>query len=138
MSDHRATPADWENLRTSAALCKSTGYYALRCILELQSRIEQLEEDAIDHSDSNVFCFNAMVKRIEVLEQRPIAGIVELAAPAPAGGLVERVTQSIIAEGNRIHSWEDEARAAILAVADVMESHNWPAACWLREEVERG
>ena len=56
---------------------------------------------------------------------------------APAGGLVERVAE-IISNGDDGHHWSDEARAAILAVAEWLESHNWfPAACWLREEVAK-
>jgi hypothetical protein len=50
---------------------------------------------------------------------------------APAGGLVERVAD--VMDGGT----ESQARAAILAVADAMESHNFPAACWLRDEVRR-
>jgi hypothetical protein len=50
---------------------------------------------------------------------------------SPAGGLVERVADAL--DGGT----ESQARAAILAVADAMELHNFPAACWLRDEVQR-
>jgi hypothetical protein len=57
-------------------------------------------------------------------------------APAPAGGLVERVAEAIATSGEVI----DEARDAILAVADWLEQEGiqaW-AADRLKEEVERG
>jgi hypothetical protein len=63
----------------------------------------------------------------------PVAAVKEslTVAPAPAGGLVERVMLG----GGLSHT---EARAAILAAADYMDNHDWPnAARWLREDVQR-
>jgi hypothetical protein len=78
------------------------------------SRIVKLEEAAADH-------FPDAKKMV-----------------APAGGLVERVRQAQDCGSER------DARAAILAVAEWLESYESPrpaaleiAAAWLREEVER-
>jgi hypothetical protein len=52
-------------------------------ILHLLERVEVLEADATEESQSRSFCNEAIVRRLEVLEQRPIPGFVELAAPTP-------------------------------------------------------
>jgi hypothetical protein len=57
-------------------------------------------------------------------------------SPAPAGELVE-LAQKAISDIEFPHG-NDEARAAIMAIASYMEGRNWfPAACWLREEIAR-
>jgi hypothetical protein len=78
--------------------------------------------------------------RIVALEA---AGNVQPQTPAAAGGLVERVAAAIddAPYDESLHQW-DEARAAILAVADWLEGIRaydaGMSARWLREEVERG
>jgi len=97
-----------------------------------------------------------MLERIEALEQRPIAGTVELAAPtletppeqhstlligapAPAGGLVERVADAIVTKATWAGIVDDRpARAAIREVADWLDSKGQHGcSLWLREEADR-
>jgi hypothetical protein len=108
---HKATPEQWERMEK----WRGNGDTNADCVLELRDRIAALEAAA-----------------------NSSAGLT--GSPAPAGGLVERVAAAIKAmPSNTNLDWKPEAATAILAVADVMESRNWfPAACWLREEVERG
>jgi len=99
---HKATPQQWEAVESWV-----DGVSYSSCILELRDRIEALEAAASAAS-----------------EQPP-------AAPAPAGGLVERVMLG----GGLSHT---EARAAILAVADWFTSKEWYATDdVLREEAQR-
>jgi hypothetical protein len=57
------------------------------CILELRARIEALEEGSTEQAESNRFCTDAIVARIEALEaaQQPadqVRGATEMVAPA--------------------------------------------------------
>jgi hypothetical protein len=109
---HKATPEQWDDAGGFA-------WDTRACLLELRDRIAALEAAA-----------NAQPQ-----------------APAPAGGLVERVAQAIATDsGQPLHSsaiaeWSDEARAAILAVAEWVDAQRPSGrslfATWLREEVER-
>jgi len=88
MNDFKATPEqwkadkyDWSKADTEAMECDS----AFRCILELRSRIEQLEAQA-----------NRIPEAIHCAIE---ASSPEVADPAPvAGGLVERVKRADILE----------------------------------------
>ena len=52
-------------------------------ILNLIERLEALEADATEQSQSSSSCNEAIVRRLEALERRPISGSVDLAAPTP-------------------------------------------------------
>jgi len=119
---HKATPKAWQ----LADYWNDRGSYAAQCLLELRDRIATLEEAVV-------------TTKLEVIEmqRRP-------QAPAPAGGLVERVAQAIV--DGMLSSDHQAARAAILAVsAWIEERHHadpvahtaWEAARWLRQEVKR-
>ena len=139
---HRATPEQWAQIERFVEDC---GYDA--CLLELRDRIADLEDDATEHSKSAHFCFEAIIGRIEALEAaaNSSAGLtgsnhpaIPDSSPAPARGLVERVAE-IISNDDDGHHWSDEARAAILVVADWLDAQEpvsvgFPSA-WLREEV---
>jgi hypothetical protein len=101
------------------------------CILDIYERLDRLK---VQH-ESN---WARIVKLEEANSSAALTG-----SPAPAGGLVERVAD-IISNGDDGHHWSDEARAAILAVADWLETQengfmrsHTQTARWLREEVER-
>jgi hypothetical protein len=71
--------------------------------------------------------------RVEALEAA--AKPVESNAPASSDSLVERVADAIHRNGTG-DGWREEARAAILAVADWSEQQGLrTAADWLRQEV---
>lgn len=88
MTEHQATPEQWEKVKEWSSEQSSTD----SCILELHARVMALEAQAGSR---------------EVADPAPVAG-----------GLVERITLAIdrapFDEGD--HLW-DEARAAILEVA---------------------
>jgi hypothetical protein len=67
MTTYKADPQCWENIeRWVASGAKSSPD---RCILELRSRIESLEEDSYEENKSIHHCFEALVQRIEKLEK---------------------------------------------------------------------
>jgi hypothetical protein len=99
-----------------------------RCILELRARIEALE------------CGATCPHVVTGDEGTSYCGLAEQQAatppePAPAGSLVEAVVEAMkCAEA----SWSGEARAAILAVAEWLDTKGQHGcSLWLREEVER-
>ena len=61
---HRASPADW--LLHAASLDDADS----SCILELRARIEALEAAQLEQAESNRFCTDAIVRRVEALEAR--------------------------------------------------------------------
>jgi hypothetical protein len=148
MTQHKATPQAWQ----LADYWNDRGSYAAQCLLELRDRIAALEtqretekaciQDIYDKLDRLKVQHESNWSRIVKLEERPISGTVELhqQAPAPAGGLVERVAFAIDdAPNDESLRQPEEARAAILAVADWLEERKFlTGACWLREEVKRG
>jgi hypothetical protein len=67
-------------LHQSASLTGSTYSQVLLYLLE---RVEALEADATEQSQSGSFCNEAIVRRLEALERRPTPGTVDLAFPAP-------------------------------------------------------
>lgn len=88
---HKATPKQWAALEEMSA----PEYDSI--ILELHSRVEELEVDQLEQAESNRICFDAIVRRVEALEarDREESLVTSLAAPAetpsPAGSPVERV-----------------------------------------------
>jgi hypothetical protein len=119
------------------------------------SRIVKLEEahqqpEPIDEEE-NERRFRACLAAIDNTTPEQVKAAVAKAsakldpqAPAPAGGLVERVAFAIGSaewESDETPQWTEEANAAILAVAEWMDGKQdgqSQAARWLREEVERG
>jgi hypothetical protein len=130
---HRANPELW----AAAEKFSQNSMDMLNCMLELRSRIEALEAAQLEQAESNRFCTDAIVRRVEALEA-PMTELRAASAEArPAGGLVERVEEAIITgmvDGDR-HA----ARAAIREVAawlDTKGQHG--CSLWLREEANRG
>ena len=111
---HRATPEQWAQIKHFIKYC---GYDS--CLLELRDRLQAAEQ------------------RISELEGNRQAS---LDSSTPAGSLVEVVAIAIGEAGIPLDRWS-EARAAILAVADWLDSRGVTtkvrAARLLREEVER-
>jgi hypothetical protein len=86
----RATPQQWERIKQLA----KEGWEIQSAIYELRSRIEALEAAQLEQAESNRFCVDAIVRRVEALES-PMAELRAASAEARPGGLVERV-------GNRL------------------------------------
>jgi hypothetical protein len=61
MTDHKATPEQWEDAGAFASGTRA-------CILELRARVEALEADAMEQSRSQEFCLDFIIKRLEKLE----------------------------------------------------------------------
>jgi hypothetical protein len=175
MSQHKATPDQWEHIEQFVKDCH---YDA--CLLELRDRIAALEaagnlqqqdEDA-DRAMADPAPAIAWARQLPVHDSCPPGGcdicqrdwpcarllaeqdsrptpnqrqIRSSAEGAPAGGLVERVECAMRDAPGDGYGWENEARAAILAVAEWLETQengfmrsHTQTARWLREEVERG
>jgi len=60
---HRATPEQWEYQERWASDDDDAS-----CILELRCRVEALEADQLEQAESNRFCTDAIVRRVEALE----------------------------------------------------------------------
>jgi hypothetical protein len=60
---YRLTPEQWETL----VLYADDNLYDA-CFLELRTRIEELEADALEQSRSQEFCLDHIIKRLEKLE----------------------------------------------------------------------
>jgi hypothetical protein len=60
---HRATPEQWEYQERWASDDDDAS-----CILELRCRVETLEADQLEQAESNRFCVDAIVRRVEALE----------------------------------------------------------------------
>jgi CCR4-NOT transcriptional regulation complex NOT5 subunit len=70
---HRATPEQWEHVQISAGMKQQIPWATADCILELRSRIEALEAAQLEQAESNRFCVDAIVRRVEALEAKPAA-----------------------------------------------------------------
>jgi len=143
MNNHKATPKQWAVIEKWCSEMSSTD----SCILELRSRIEQLEAQAsnlkgsltsstpppVATDDELLEIWNSEKGCRPWLSRRAIynlgvahgqAGSRKVAEPAPvAGGLVARVIYAICWTNHAGIDWSPEARAAILEVAK-----------WLREQ----
>ena len=122
MSTYKASGRAWWEVEGLSG----PGSAGNQCILELRSRIEALEAAA--NSSAGLTGSNHPA--------------IPDSSPAPAGGLVEQVECAMRDAPGDGYGWENEARAAILAVADWLQGQKViagrAAARWLREEVERG
>jgi hypothetical protein len=149
---HKATPEQWATQQRWAA----DGGGTHTCILELRDRLAVQEAQR----ETEKACIQEIYDKLDRLKaqhESNWARIVKLEAAAdhfpdakkmvaaPAGGLMERVAQAIATDsGQPLHSsaiaeWSDEARAAILAVAEWLDTRGQHGcSLWLREEVERG
>ena len=120
MTDYKATFEQWNDVEQWA---KSGSHASTdHCILELLSRVESLEEDAYEENKCHHACVEALVKRIEKLENNfkttPNLNIIRSL-------LVKRVAQAMVADQSE-DLYKGEARAAILEVAG-----------WLREQTHQ-
>jgi len=142
-----ATPEQWAEMEQWAG-----GHYSTSaCLIELLDRIAAMEaqretekaciQEIYDKLDRLKVQHESNWSRIVKLEEALVTLKIELIternakpqAPAPAGGLVERVA----AAANCYPL--DDARAAILAVAEWFDAIGYGAtASILRQEVERG
>ena len=108
---HKATPEQWKHVE-QRILAIDPG---CSCLLELRDRLAAAEQ--------------RIQSLVDASPAKPDS------SPARAGGLVERVGHALI---RSYPGWENEAPAAILAVADFLEESSSPlTADWLREEVKR-
>jgi len=120
---HRATPEQWALIAETAGGCMSA------TILELRSRVKALEAAQLEQAESNRFCTDAIVRRVEALE----APMTELRAASAevrptvkdsltdGGGLVERVALTRMNPPLD----EDDLKYACAAIREV--------AAWLRD-----
>jgi len=79
---HRATPEQWEYQERWASDDDDAS-----CILELRCRVEALEADQLEQAESNRFCTDAIVRRVEALEafdHRPLLAAVRAQSKAVA------------------------------------------------------
>jgi hypothetical protein len=130
MTNHKATPEQWEQCKEwlNNPVVGATD----SCVFELLSRVESLEEDTYEENKSNHACFEALVKRVEKLEANSKAtpNYVQIRS-----SLVRKVQRAIDKEYEEsLGTGENEAKAAILAVADWLWGELWPEAA---EELEQ-
>jgi hypothetical protein len=135
---------------------------------ELRARVEALEAAQLEQAESNRFCIDAIVRRVEALEaQQSLAPRLDMAvkttplpphinqftspamtelraasAEARPAGLVERVATCIERTVDfDPDSYAPEARAAICEVAKWLREQGTPASGWamrLEQEADRG
>jgi head-tail adaptor len=67
-NQHRATPEQWEHVQICAGMKQQIPWATADCILELRARIESLEAAQLEQAESNRFCTDAIVRRVEALE----------------------------------------------------------------------
>jgi hypothetical protein len=132
---HRASPADW--LLHAASLDDADS----SCILELRARIEALESAQLEQAESNRFCTDAIVRRVEALEA-PMTELHAASAGARPAELVERVAETMATPSLPAREWRDESCAVIRAVAAWLRKqggypNEWTAQM-LEKEADRG
>lgn len=109
---HKAKPDQWAELERYLEVLDNP--IVASAILELRDRLAAAEQ--------------RIQSLVDASPAKPDS------SPAPASGLVERVQQIIG------HAFSDDARSAILAVAEWLDAKHGAVSvgtCWLREEVER-
>jgi hypothetical protein len=80
---HRATPEDWGLAKSEA----EDGSHTDSCLLELCARVEALDAAQLEQAESNRFCTDAIVRRVEALEafdHRPLLAAVRAQSKAVA------------------------------------------------------
>jgi hypothetical protein len=132
---HRATPEQWANMKEYQDDGLDDGYGS--CIIELRARIEALEAAQLEQAESHRFCTDAIVRRVEALED-PMTELRAASAEARPAGLVERVADVLG------HLGVGTARAAIREVAAWLTENyakdvvSPPPGQMLRDEANRG
>jgi hypothetical protein len=63
---HRATPEQWASQKAWAVDDDDSA-----CLIDLHARVEALEADQLEQAESQRFCVDAIVRRIEALEAAP-------------------------------------------------------------------
>ena len=142
---HRATPEQWEHVAICAEMKQQVPWATAACLLELRARVETLEAAQLEQAESNRFCVDAIVRRVEALEATQHA-----IRSGPESPLVERVADAIAGQATSAGIVNDRpARAAIREVAAFLEAiqGQWcdsaaevvaKLAAELRQEADRG
>lgn len=127
-------PPIWEQIERYAK--RNNDEYSA-ALLSIRARVESLEDDSKEHNASAHFVFEAIIKRLEALEAN--------VKPTPSqsqtvSSLLIAVTKAIsIAADCEVtaESWQPEARAAIRAVAEWLDTKGQHGcSLWLREELK--
>lgn len=115
-------------------------------IADLRREVDELRIEQCDQAESQRFCIDAIVQRLDKLEAagRPdkINRLIVQDAATEGDSLVERVGAAISQPGAPYPFWHHDARAAIRAVAAWLRTetdltHGPRAAEWLEQEVQR-
>ena len=144
MTDYKATPAQWDDVEQWA----NSGSHAStdHCILELLSRIKNVEEEQNEDHKTMLACFDALIKRIEKLEDdrnstyfEAAKAIVDNYKTTPN---LEKVKSSLVKHvATKIRTYDnasviDCSKAVIYEVIEWLHSEMWPeAAQELEQEV---
>jgi hypothetical protein len=129
-----ATPDPWASVEHWG----SQGALLYQCLLELRTRVEQLEANTkqwrTDHLRLANTCASLAPDRLQFFN----ALLPDDEDSAEGGSLVERVARAIGRDDEPIN-WEPEARAAIREVAAWMRESDcgYNAVRWLEQEVNR-
>jgi len=128
MTNHKAMPEQWENMKDCAADNFDDGYAA--CILELRAKVEALESNTkqwrIDHFKLANTCASMAPDRFQFFNS--LLPDSDISKPCPnssqiGSSLVERVRNVIASEYDpKDYCW-DEARAVIREVAAWLREH---------------
>ena len=106
-------------------------------LLSIRARVESLEDDSNEHSASAHFVFEAIIRRLEALEADT--------KPTPNSSQIRTSLLTLVSEavcamadcGDTPSNWQPEARAAIYAVAEWLDTKGQHGcSLWLREEVQ--
>ena len=65
MTDYKATAEEWRKIENSQVFNATFQ----KCVLELRSRVEALEENFESFFESTNFCINTIINRLEKLEK---------------------------------------------------------------------
>ena len=125
---HRATPEQWEIVE----ICRKEGkipWPTATALLELRARVEALEADQLEHAESNRFCVDAIVRRVEALEG-PMAELRAATTEARPAGLVYRVSAA--------NNAPEAIREVAAAARDLRFATAKPLIDWLEREAGRG
>jgi hypothetical protein len=135
---YRAKHEHWADIEAwvEAASNASTDH----CVLELRDRVEALELGGLEQAESQRFCVDAIVRRLEKLEAD--AAMTGKLQARPADSLLVRVAAAIADNDAPVDLWHDDARAALLVIADEVERRGdkgldldpGETADWLRRE----
>jgi hypothetical protein len=136
---HRATPEQWAFMRHRAKRESDLP----SCLLELRARVKALEAAQLEQAESNRFCVDAIVRRVEALEA-PMAELRAASAEARPARLVERVMDAIADSAAAYGAADEPACAAIREVAAWIRDNPGPNSAWsavardLMDEADRG